>query len=106
MENLLFSVGAHPAFAIPLVKGTEYEDYYLQFSETENIDRWPLSPEGLIETVPTPLFKNETRLLLKKELFYKDALVFKHLKSDTISIVSNKTPHGINPHCSKTPIPC
>lgn len=94
-ENLLFSVGAHPAFAVPLVKGTEYEDYYLHFNETEHAGRWPLSSEGLIETTPTPLLKNENRLPLQKELFYKDALVLKHLKSDEISIVSDKTSHGI-----------
>lgn len=94
-ENLLFSVGAHPAFAVPLVEGTEYEDYYLQFNKTENAGRWPLSSEGLIETTPTPLLENKNRLSLKKELFYKDALVFKHLKSDAISIISDKTPRGI-----------
>lgn len=94
-ENLLFSVGAHPAFAVPLVEGTDYEDYYLQFSETENAGRWPLSSDGLIETTPIHLLKNENKLPLKKELFYKDAIVFKHLASDAISIISDKTPRGI-----------
>jgi galactose mutarotase-like enzyme len=94
-ENLLFSVGAHPAFAVPLVEGTEYEDYYLKFNQIEDAGRWPLSSEGLVETSPTPLLKNENQLPLKKELFYKDAIVFKHLKSTAISIVSNKTPHGV-----------
>ena len=95
LENLLFSVGAHPAFAVPLVEDTNYEDYYLQFSEIEDAGRWPLSADGLIETTPTPLLKNENRMSLKKELFYKDALVFKHLKSDAISLISDKTPHGV-----------
>jgi galactose mutarotase-like enzyme len=93
-ENLLFSVGAHPAFAVPLAKGTQYEDYYLQFSQSEDAGRFPLSLEGLIETTPTALLKNENCLPLKKELFYKDALVFKHLKSDAIAIGSDKTSHG------------
>lgn len=94
-ENVLFSVGAHPAFAVPLVKGTEYEDYYLQFSSIEEAGRWPLNSEGLIETTSVPLLENESRLTLKKELFYKDAIVFKHLNSDAISVISDKTPHGV-----------
>lgn len=97
-DNLLFSVGAHPAFAVPLVKGTTYEDYYLQFNKAEDAGRWPLSLDGLIETTPTPWLKNENRLPLKKELFHKDAIVFKHLTSDSISIVSDKTPHGVKVH--------
>jgi len=94
-ENLLFSVGAHPAFAVPFVKGTNYEDYYLEFNKTEDAGRWPLSSEGLIESVPTSFLKNESKLRLQKELFYKDAIVFKHLRSDAISIVSDKTPRGV-----------
>ncbi len=102
-ENLLFSVGAHPAFAVPLVKGTQYEDYYLQFSQSEDTARWPLSAEGLIETTAIPLLKNENRLPLQKELFYKDALVFKHVKSGAISVLSDKTPHGIKVSFSNFP---
>jgi len=94
-ENLLFSVGAHPAFRVPLVEGTAYEDYYLQFNKAEDAGRWPLSPGGLVETTTTPLLKNEDKLPLQKQLFYKDAIVFKHLKSDAISIGSDKTPRGI-----------
>ena len=95
LENLLFSVGAHPAFAVPLVPQTQYEDYYLQFNKTEDAGRWPLSTEGLIETTPLSILKNENHLPLQKQLFYKDALVFKHLQSDEISILSDKTSHGV-----------
>ena len=103
LENMLFSVGAHPAFAVPIDKGTQYEDYYLQFSQNEQAGVWPLSEEGLTEITPTPLLNNENRLPLKKELFYKDALVFKHLKSNSISIRSDKTPHGLQVEFSGFP---
>jgi len=95
VENLLFSVGAHPAFAVPLVGGTKYEDYYLRFSQNEDANRWPLSLKGLIEANPIPLLKNENKLPLQKELFYKDAIVLRHLNSDAISVVSDKTQRGI-----------
>jgi galactose mutarotase-like enzyme len=44
---------------------------------------------------PTPLLANTNQLPLSKNLFAKDALVFKELQSKTISIVSNKTLHGL-----------
>ncbi|MFY0255049.1 aldose 1-epimerase family protein [Chitinophaga sp. 30R24] len=94
-KELLFSVGAHPAFKVPLVAGTAYEDYYLYFNKTENAGKWPLSPEGQVLQVPQPLLEHTQELPLKKSLFYEDALVFKHLASTAISIRSNRTPHGL-----------
>jgi galactose mutarotase-like enzyme len=94
-ENLLFSVGGHPAFKVPLAAGTGFEDYYLEFNATENAGIWPLSAEGLIESTPVPFLQNTNTLPLKKELFFKDALVFKQLKSTAISLKSHQTPHGL-----------
>jgi len=94
-KELPFSFGAHPAFKIPLVDGTAFSDYYLQFNTAENTGRYNLSSEGLIEKTPVPFFENTVNYPLSKELFYKDALVFKTLQSDTISILSDKTSHGL-----------
>ena len=94
-ENLLFSVGGHPAFKVPLVDGTVFEDYYLQFSNIENAGRWPLSADGLIEDFTTPVLENTDQLLLTQALFLKDALVFKQLQSQSLSILNHKKPHGL-----------
>lgn len=94
-EHLLFSVGAHPAFNVPLTKGTEFEDYYLQFETTENAPIFPLDDHGMTELEAIPFLKNTDTLPLQKSLFYKDALVFKSLQSKTISIKNDKNPHGL-----------
>jgi len=94
-ETMYCSVGAHPAFKLPLVYETEYSDYYLQFNKAENAGVWPLSEDGLIEEKPLPFFDNTNSFALKKELFYKDALVFKNLASSEISILNNKNKHGL-----------
>lgn len=94
-DSLYFSVGGHPAFAVPLVPGTAYTDYQLLFSEKETVGKWPLSATGLIEKAPVPFLENTNTLPLTKELFYGDALVFKNLQSTSISIVSDKTAHGL-----------
>ncbi|HUC80243.1 MAG TPA: aldose 1-epimerase family protein [Flavisolibacter sp.] len=94
-KQIYFSVGAHPAFKLPLVGGTSYDDYSLQFEKAETAGRWPISKEGLIETAPTPFLQNENRLPLTKALFQKDAIVLKHLQSGFVRLVSDKTPHGL-----------
>ncbi len=94
-EQLYFSVGAHPAFKIPLVSGTTYTDYYLEFGQKENAPIYPLDENGQIKSTSIPFLENAGALPLKKELFYKDALVFKELHSETISIKSSVTNHGL-----------
>lgn len=94
-QEMYFSVGAHPAFAVPLVTGTVFEDYYLQFNQKEDAGIWPLSDAGLIKEVPVTFFIDTDRLALRKSLFYGDALVFKALQSTSISILCNKHPHGL-----------
>lgn len=91
---LLFSVGGHPAFKVPLVQGTLYEDYQLRFEEEETAGRWPISKEGLIEKAPQPLLQQTRELPLTKALFSKDAVVLKHLQSNWVQLQSDKTPHG------------
>ncbi len=92
---LIFSVGGHPAFRLPLTTNTNFEDYYLKFDETENLSRWPISKDGLIQTQPSPVLTDSNLLSLKKSLFYQDALVFKYPASSEISLISGKTQHGI-----------
>lgn len=93
-RDIYFSVGGHPAFAVPLSRGTGYSDYHLYFDKIENTPRWPISPEGLIEKEPIPCLENTQVLPLTKELFQKDALVFKNLSSTVVSLRSDKTSHG------------
>lgn len=95
-KDLYFSVGGHPAFKLPLVEGTAYEDYYLEFDKKETLSRWPISAAGLLEKVPIPVLQNEVMLGLNKGLFAQDALVFKHPASSSLSLKSKKTLHGLD----------
>ncbi|RPE05669.1 aldose 1-epimerase family protein [Chitinophaga lutea] len=95
-DMMYFSIGAHPAFRVPLEQDTIYEDYALHFNETETAGVWPLSPGGQIEAAPLPYLEQTRQLPLKKSLFYKDALVFKNLASTSIAIRSHKTAHGVD----------
>jgi galactose mutarotase-like enzyme len=96
IENLLFSIGGHPAFKVPLAEGTVFDDYYLKFGSLETASKSQLSPSGLIEDFSEPVLENEDIIPLHKSLFYQDALVFKELTSNNISLMSHKDSHGLN----------
>jgi len=102
-DDMYFSVGGHPAFKLPLVQGTSYNDYELRFNKKEDLKRWPISKEGLIEKEPLPLLADTNLLPLTKDLFKSDALVFKHLHSNEVRLQSSKTPHGLSFHFSEFP---
>ena len=95
LTTMPFSVGAHPAFKIPLVDDTSYEDYFLEINEKETFGRYPLSIDGSIESKSNIFLENSSKIPLKKELFYADAVVIKDMKSTKMSIKSDKTPHGL-----------
>lgn len=95
-QDLYFSVGAHPAFVVPVEKDLAFNDYYLQFSQIENANIYPLDDNGQTLRESVPFLKNVDVLPLEKSLFYKDALVFKDLKSTEISIKSDKSEHGLS----------
>lgn len=97
-DEMLFSLGAHPAFSVPLVNGIRYEDHFLLFNETETAGRWPINKAGLIMDEPSPLLVNTNKLELSKTLFDNDALVLKNLRSTKVSICSKVHSHGMDFH--------
>ncbi len=99
---LYFSIGAHPAFLIPLTPEEAYEDYFLKFNKKEKAVRHMISG-GLMDTVTKPVLENTDLLPLSKPLFYDDALVFKGLQSDCISIRNRINNRGLDFHFSGFP---
>ena len=95
-DRMYFSVGGHPAFKVPLKGSLQYDDYYLLFNKAENAGRWPISKDGLIESSPIDLLQNTAKLPLTKELFYRDAIVFKQLLSDEVQLRTDQDGAGLN----------
>ncbi len=74
-KDLIFAVGAHPGFNIPLNPGEEYDDYFIEFDEDCQPQRMRISAAGLFtgETAPYPL-ENNRILRLHHRLFDNDAV--------------------------------
>ena len=95
LDTMFFSLGAHPAFKVPLTRDSAYNDHYLEFSQAENAPRWPISKDGLIKKETEALLQNTSKLALTKALFENDALVLKHLQSTQVSLKSGAHEHGV-----------
>ncbi len=93
-NDLYFSVGGHPAFNVPLVKDLKYTDYFLEFNNDEILSRYLLD-KGLISDETELIKLNNKRLQLLPSLFYSDAIVLKHIKSNEIKLCSDKDAHGL-----------
>jgi galactose mutarotase-like enzyme len=89
-EPMYFSVGGHPAFRVPHFAGDAYTDHYLAFPQEEDSVSYTVNEAGLIgpETRSVPWQGN--RLPLTHELFERDALVFKDLKSRSVTLMSKQ----------------
>jgi galactose mutarotase-like enzyme len=94
-KPLWFSVGGHPAFKVPLLPDTAYNDYYLQFNVEEPLQRWHLQ-DGLIGNQSSEVPATSGRVPLQHALFYDDAIVLTHLQSDMITLGCSKHNHGLN----------
>jgi galactose mutarotase-like enzyme len=94
-KTLLFSVGGHPAFAAPLEAEVKYDDCFLEFNKDTDLTYHKIKAD-LIDDETGEISLVDGKLPLKHELFYEDALVFKTLKSDSISIKNTKTTNGLH----------
>ena len=97
-QELLFSVGAHPAFAVPMVKDTVYSDYFLEFNKKEELHRLELKNGGFIAGGRDVFPTENNRIPLQHSLFYGEAIVFEHLQSNCITVGSDLHKHGIHFH--------
>lgn len=91
-SDILFSLGAHPAFRVPFFADENYTDYYVEFAAPAPAKIHLLTKEGLFngETKNNPAIDN--RIQLTRSLFENDALVMKEVKSRIIKIGSRRNP--------------
>ena len=82
-----FSIGAHPAFAIE----NSFSDYSLKFNQTEEFISHELDNEQFSNSF-RKINSENGQINLNYSLFEKDALVFKHLESNKLTLLKKKEP--------------
>lgn len=93
-QVLLFSLGAHPAFAVVSDIDLKYADYCVSFREDQSLFCHKIV-DNLIsdQTYEIPLV--DGKLPLHHSLFYDDALVITGLKSKIISLSNSRNSQSI-----------
>lgn len=81
-----FSIGAHPAFALP----ESFEKYSLEFEKQENLECFILEKDLISTSYIIPL--EEKKIPLTYSIFEKDALIFKKLESKKITLIEKNLP--------------
>lgn len=94
-KRIYFSIGAHPAFNLPLTDGTTFEDYYLDFGTEENLETLCLEGPYRSGEIKKVVGEAARYLPLNYDLFKNDALIFEALKQKEMTIKSDKTPHFV-----------
>ena len=85
--SMPFSIGAHPAFAL----AGQFENYSLDFEFSEELIRFELEND-LLSNVTNSIPQNGNNVALHYDLFEKDALVFKKIKSKKITLLEKEKP--------------
>lgn len=80
-----FSIGAHPAFALP----KPFQEYTLLFEHDEILSSYELENDLLSDSFST-IEMIDNQVPLNYSLFEKDALIFKQLQSKSITILENQ----------------
>ncbi|MBC6696922.1 aldose 1-epimerase family protein [Hymenobacter sp. BT190] len=92
--ELLFSIGAHPAFRCPLLPGETFEDYEFVFDHPVSFERYLLEG-GLLTGQTEPVLQQQATLPLRYELFAQDALVLKHFDFTHITLRSRQSGRAV-----------
>ncbi len=87
-SKLPFSIGAHPAFALP----GDFEKYSIQFGTDEPLEYHLLENDLISDKTKKIEAKNSNQVPLTYELFKNDALIFKSLTSKSLTILENNIP--------------
>lgn len=91
-KTMYFSIGAHPAFRVPLLENERMEDFHLLFTKAENEDVIEFNVENsLVRENGTA---NDISMIpLSSSLFENDAIIYSNI--DSIKLASSKSDHSV-----------
>lgn len=97
-KPLIFSVGGHPGFNVPLEPGIRFEDYRLEFACEKPAKALVMSPACFVTGRSEPLPLEEGRILrLRHDLFDNDAIVLEEM-CRKVRLCSDKGKRSVTVH--------
>lgn len=86
-SQMPFSIGAHPAFSL----AENFENYSISFNQEEPLEYYLLEND-LISNKTKKLDVEHQKTALNYAIFENDALIFKSLQSNSLTILENSKP--------------
>ena len=78
LTDLGFQIGGHPAFAVPFISGTAFNEYVIELDHPGPLKRHLLTPDGVYSGQTRTVPVDGQNLRINHNLFVEDALVFKN----------------------------
>jgi len=88
-QAIYFSLGAHPAFNVPLKKNEKRSDYILEFEKAEKVKTLEIT-NGYLDGNSRAIFDGKNTIQIADDLFEKDALIFKNLESNFLHLKNSE----------------
>ena len=96
-EDLIFGIGGHPGFVCPITPETEFDDYFLEFENTDSLNTTVVSSNGLLEDRTIRIDLENSCLPLSYDLFTKyDTIVLVDTPVKKVALKSAKSARCIS----------
>ena len=96
-KNIYFQLGTHPAFNCPIGGDGEFEDYVLEFNQEESLERFYVTGGNIqIPGKSEIVLEKGTVLPLTRAQFEEGAMIFRDVKSDRVTLKSEKSEHSVS----------
>ncbi|MDT2604290.1 aldose 1-epimerase family protein [Enterococcus dongliensis] len=93
-EEMIFALGGHPAFNIPLTEELKFEDYFIAFSPQKSRVKIPL--EGPFTNLDQKTIgQTNTNIQLSRDLFKEDALIYETRGLNAYTLGSEESSHRV-----------
>ncbi|MFC0276241.1 aldose 1-epimerase family protein [Enterococcus devriesei] len=93
-EEMIFALGGHPAFNIPLTDELQFDDYFIAFSPQKSRVKIPL--DGPFTNLDQKTIgQTNTNIQLSRGLFKEDALIYETRGLNAYTLGSEESSHSV-----------
>lgn len=90
-EAMIFGLGGHPAFNVPMYDGDKFTDYRLEFEKEELLESNYVNPDDSISADKKEVVLNGGKTInIKRSLFNNDAMIFENIKSKSVKLINHE----------------
>lgn len=103
-EEMIFSIGSHPAFKCPINESEDLNDYYLEFDKIEKKAKtFEINEKDYLTGNENIYLSNTNIIELTEDTFKKGTIIFNNLESNNITLKSRKSSRYVKVDFSEFP---